>query len=179
MFLAYCVNNTSSLFDLSWPEPRLSFGSAVQYDLWWKYLMRNWKVEKAANLECFFLFDCATDSLVTECWALARYILHLLAFNFLEAATRASLLLDLFEELLSCLIIVIFTCCSIITYFFLSVPGLPSTRGEDLQMKCLLELYGLKVTRLSRRLSIDYFAVLSSWWLLIWYGFLLASLCRY
>jgi hypothetical protein len=25
------------------------------------------------------------------------------------------------------------------------VPGLPSTRGEDLQMKCLLELYGLKV----------------------------------
>jgi hypothetical protein len=27
---------------------------------------------------------------------------------------------------------------------FLS-PGLPSTRGEDLQMKCLLEMYGLKV----------------------------------
>ena len=29
------------------------------------------------------------------------------------------------------------------------VPGLPSTRGEDLQMKCLLELYGLKVNAMS------------------------------
>uniref|UniRef100_A0A452XYE8 Uncharacterized protein n=1 Tax=Aegilops tauschii subsp. strangulata TaxID=200361 RepID=A0A452XYE8_AEGTS len=27
--------------------------------------------------------------------------------------------------------------------------GLPSTRGEDLQMKCLLELYGLKVNAMS------------------------------
>jgi hypothetical protein len=32
---------------------------------------------------------------------------------------------------------------SSLSLFF--VPGLPSTRGEDLQMKCLLELYGLKV----------------------------------
>ena len=43
------------LFDLSWPAPRLSFGSVAQFDLCWKYLMRNWKVEKAANLEWFFV----------------------------------------------------------------------------------------------------------------------------
>nr|CAB3460189.1 unnamed protein product [Digitaria exilis] len=39
--------------------------------------------------------------------------------------------------------------------------GLPSTRGEDLQMKCLLELYGLKVTGSSRRLEHKLPAVLT------------------
>ncbi|GJN36078.1 hypothetical protein PR202_gb24914 [Eleusine coracana subsp. coracana] len=40
--------------------------------------------------------------------------------------------------------------------------GLPSTRGEDLQMKCLLELYGLKLLDLQKKVRSD---VSAEYWL--------------
>uniref|UniRef100_A0A0D9WCP5 DNA helicase n=1 Tax=Leersia perrieri TaxID=77586 RepID=A0A0D9WCP5_9ORYZ len=40
--------------------------------------------------------------------------------------------------------------------------GLPSTRGEDLQMKCLLELYGLKLLDLQKKVRSD---ISSEYWL--------------
>ncbi|XP_058077693.1 probable ATP-dependent DNA helicase CHR12 isoform X2 [Magnolia sinica] len=40
--------------------------------------------------------------------------------------------------------------------------GLPTSKGEDLQMKCLLELYGLKLSELQRKVRLD---VNSEYWL--------------
>uniref|UniRef100_A0A0D3G347 ATP-dependent DNA helicase CHR12 n=1 Tax=Oryza barthii TaxID=65489 RepID=A0A0D3G347_9ORYZ len=40
--------------------------------------------------------------------------------------------------------------------------GLPSTRGEDLQMKCLLELYGLKLLDLQKKVRTD---ISAEYWL--------------
>lgn len=40
--------------------------------------------------------------------------------------------------------------------------GLPSTRGEDLQMKCLLELYGLKLLELQKKVRSD---ICAEYWL--------------
>ncbi|KAK8943780.1 Chromatin structure-remodeling complex protein SYD [Platanthera guangdongensis] len=44
---------------------------------------------------------------------------------------------------------------SFIQHRLTELEGLPTTRGEDLQMKCLLELYGLKLVELQRRVRAD------------------------
>nr|AQX44099.1 hypothetical protein [Dendrobium officinale] len=44
---------------------------------------------------------------------------------------------------------------SLIQHRLTELEGLPSSRGEDLQMKCLLELYGLKLVQLQRKVRAD------------------------
>ncbi|XP_073009627.1 probable ATP-dependent DNA helicase CHR719 [Typha latifolia] len=51
---------------------------------------------------------------------------------------------------------------SSIQHRLLELEVLPSTRGEDLQMKCLLELYGLKLLELQRKVRSD---VSAEYWL--------------
>lgn len=51
---------------------------------------------------------------------------------------------------------------SLIQYRLSELEGLPSSRGEDLQMKCLLELYGLKLIELQRKVRSN---VSAEYWL--------------
>ncbi|XP_022860394.1 probable ATP-dependent DNA helicase CHR12, partial [Olea europaea var. sylvestris] len=43
--------------------------------------------------------------------------------------------------------------------------GLPTSRGEDLQSRCLLELYGLKLAELQSKVRSE---VISEYWLRLW-----------
>ncbi|XP_008807276.2 probable ATP-dependent DNA helicase CHR12 isoform X2 [Phoenix dactylifera] len=50
----------------------------------------------------------------------------------------------------------------LIQHRLMELEGLPSSQGEDLQMKCLLELYGLKLLELQRKVRSD---VSAEYWL--------------